>query len=115
MITVDGASVEVDEKGHFNVSILLGTVPKNEELLQRSILVIATDAAGNSKEETVEVYRLVKVEENPSFMEFESAQYWVLMLSIVILVVAVVATAFLWKRIGVRDEEYDDDLYLEEV
>ena len=59
------------------------------------------------------------MEENPSFMEYESAQYWVLLLSIIILCVAVVATAFLWKRIGARDEYYeddvDDDTYLEEV
>ena len=118
MVTVDGAGVEVDEEGAFNVSILLGSVPEGEELLQRSITVVSTDAAGNFEEETVEVYRLQIVEENPSFMEYESAQYWVLLLSIIILCVAVVATAFLWKRIGARDEYYDDvddDTYLEEV
>jgi hypothetical protein len=113
MVTVDGAGVEVDEDGSFNVSILLGSVPEGEELLQRSIHVVATDAAGNYKEEDVEVYRLQKVEEDPGFMEYESAQYWVLLLSIIILIVAVVATAFLWKRIGAT-EEYEDD-YLEEV
>jgi hypothetical protein len=115
MVTVDGASVEVDETGYFAVSILLGEIPKNEELLQHSILVVATDAAGNYREETVEVYRLEKVEESPSFMDYESAQYWVLLLSIIILVVAIVATTFLWKRVGAREEEYEDDLYLEEV
>ena len=119
MVTVDGAGVEVDSEGTFNVSILLGSVPDGEELLQRSIVVVSTDAAGNFQEETVEVYRLEIVEENPSFMEYESAQYWVLLLSIIILCVAVVATAFLWKRIGARDEYYeddvDDDTYLEEV
>ncbi len=48
-------------------------------------------------------------------MEYENAQYWVLFLSIVILVVAIVAAAFLWRRIGAQEEEYEDDLYLEEV
>jgi hypothetical protein len=96
MVTVDGAGVEVDATGQFNVSVLLGSVPDNEELLQHSIVVVSTDAAGNSKED-------------------ESAQYWVLFLSIVILVVAIVAAMFLWRRIGAPDEEYDDDLYLEEV
>ncbi len=115
MVTVADASVEVDGTGHFNVSIVLGQVPKDEELLQHSILVVATDAAGNYREETVEVYRLREVEEDPTFMDYESAQYWVLLLSIIILVVAIVATTFLWKRIGTREEEYDDDLYLEEV
>ncbi len=119
MVTVDGAGIEVDSEGTFNVSILLGSIPDGEELLQRSIVVVSTDAAGNFQEETVEVYRLEIVEENPSFMEYESAQYWVLLLSIIILCVAVVATAFLWKRIGARDEYYeddvDDDTYLEEV
>jgi hypothetical protein len=115
VITIDGAAVEVDASGNFNVSMVLGNVPENEELLQHSILVVSTDAAGNFKEEIVEVYRLQEVETNPGFSEYDSAQYWVLALSIVILVVAIVAATFLWKRIGARDEEYDDDMYLEEV
>jgi hypothetical protein len=115
MVTVDGAGVEVDEAGHFNVSIVLGTVPEKEELLQHSIVVVSTDAAGNMREETVEVYRLKEVETDPGFVDYESAQYWVLFLSIVILVVAIVAAMFLWRRIGASDEEYGDDLYLEEV
>jgi len=115
MVTVEGAGVEVDETGYFNISILLDPVPEGEELTQRSIIVVSADAAGNSVEETVEVYRLQQDETDTGIMNYDSAQYWVLLLSIIILVVAIVATTFMWKRIGARDEEYDDDTYLEEV
>ncbi len=118
MVTVDGSSVEVDNNGAFNVSVLLSSIPKDEELVQHSIVVVAIDAAGNYREETVEVYRLEKEETTPSFMDYESAQYWVLLLSIIILVVAIVATAFLWRRMGATEEEYIEDRhdrYLEEV
>lgn len=115
MVTVDGAGVEVDESGRFNVSILLEAVPEGEELVQRSIVVVSTDMAGNSVEETVEVYRLQKEETATGLMDYDSAQYWVLFLSIVILVVGILGAAFMWRRIGAKDEEYEEDLYLEEV
>jgi hypothetical protein len=115
MVTVDGANVEVDATGAFNVSLVLEDVAEGEELVQRSVLVVSTDAAGNSKEETVDVYRLQQEEEDPGFGDYEAAQYWVLLLSIIILIVAIVAATFLWKRIGMREDEYEDDMYLEEV
>jgi hypothetical protein len=109
LVTVDGAGVEVDDAGRFNVSIVLDPVPEGDKLVQRSILVVATDAAGNSKEETVEVYRLKEEVTDPGFMDYEAPQYWVLFLSIVILVVAILAAAFLWRRIGTSEEEENVD------
>jgi hypothetical protein len=115
-VSVDGANVIVDEDGHFNVSILLDAVPEKEKLIERSVLVIATDGAGNSVEETVDIYRLQKEEDDQGFSGYDTAQYWVLFLSIVILVVAILAAAFLWRRVGmVEEEEYLDDMDLEEV
>lgn len=112
VVTVNDAGVEVDEDGHFNVSILLGSIPGDEELLQVSVKVVSTDAAGNFKEEIVEVYRLKQEETDPGIGGYDAAQYWVLLLSIIILVVAIVAAAFMWRRIGASE---DEDLYLEEV
>jgi len=116
MVTVEGSVVIVDEDGRFNVSILLGSVPDNTDLVQRSVVIIAMDLAGNSEEVTIDVYRLKQEDTSPGFGDYDAAQYWVLFLSIVILAVAIVAAAFLWRRVGMaEDEEYDDDMYLEEV
>lgn len=116
MVTVDGSVVIVDEDGRFNVSILLDPVPEGSDLVQRSVVIVARDLAGNSVEETIDVYRLKQEETSPGFGDYDTPQYWVLFLSIVILVVAIVAAAFLWRRVGMQlDEEYDDDTYLEEV
>ncbi|NOQ53851.1 MAG: hypothetical protein GQ558_04505, partial [Thermoplasmata archaeon] len=86
------------------------------DLVQRTVVIVARDLAGNSVEETIDVYRLKQEETSPGLGDYDTAQYWVLFLSIVILVVAIVAAAFLWRRVGMQpDEEYADDMYLEEV
>jgi hypothetical protein len=111
-VTVDGAEVDVDETGYFNVSVLLDNVPEGEELVHRAVMVEATDAADNSNSETIDVYRLAVEEEEKDFFSYENPQYWVLLLSILILVGAIVAAALLLRRLGrPPEEEYYDDEY----
>ena len=111
-VMVDLAEVDVDESGYFNVSVLLDAVPEGEELLHRAVLVEAVDAAGNTNQKTIDVYRLAQEEEEKDFFSYENPQYWVLLLSILILVGAIVAAALLLRRLGrPPEEEYYDDTY----
>ena len=107
-VTVDGAEIDVGADGHFNVSIALADIQAGQELSHSAITVVAKDAAGNEKEQVIDVYRLKEVEKKKGFAKYEGAQWWALLLSIVILVMAII-TAWLLLRASeknrLREEE----------
>ena len=88
MVTVGGAEISVGADGHFNVSFTLAALDVSTELSRTTISVVATDAAGNSNVRELEVYRLKEEAEKKGFERYESAQWWALLLSIVVLVLA---------------------------
>jgi hypothetical protein len=107
-VTVDGAEIDVGADGHFNVSVSLADVLAGQELSHSEITVVAKDAAGNAKKQVIDVYRLKAVEKKKGFAKYEGAQWWALVLSIVILVMAII-TAWLLLRASeknrIREEE----------
>jgi len=109
-VMVNGAEIDVGADGHFNVSVALADILAGQELSHSAIAVVAKDAAGNAKEQVIDVYRLKEVENKKGFAKYEGAQWWALMLSIVILVMAIV-TAWLLLRASernrIKEEEAD--------
>jgi hypothetical protein len=111
-VNVDGAEVDVADDGSFNISVLLDSIPEGKKLVHRGIMVESTDAAGNSRSSTIDVYRLEQEETDLGFADYESSQYWVLLLSLIILVGAIVAAALLLRRMGrPPEDEFGGDMY----
>jgi flagellar biosynthesis/type III secretory pathway M-ring protein FliF/YscJ len=110
-VTVDGAEIDVGADGHFNVSVSLADILAGQKLSHSEITVVAKDTAGNEKKQVIDVYRLKAVEKKKGFAKYESAQWWALVLSIVILVMAII-TAWLLLRASernrIREEEEED-------
>ena len=105
-VTVDGAEIETDGNGHFNVSVQLPEILAGDELVHATILVMATDAAGNSREQTIDIYRLKEEEKETGLAKYDSAQWWALVLSIIVLVLALL-TVWLLLRSAERKRLLD--------
>ncbi len=96
-VTVDGAEIDIDPSGHFNVSVQLPEILASDELVHATILVRATDAAGNSREQTIDIYRLKAEEKETGVAKYDSAQWWALVLSIIVLVLALLTVWLLLR------------------
>ena len=113
-MAVAGAEVTVDDDGSFRISILLDSIPEGEELVHKALEIVSTDAAGNSKTEVIDVYRLKQEEQEEGFFDYESSQYTVLLLAILILAGAMIAAALLMRTMSRNakeqelTEEYDE-------
>ncbi len=100
MVTINGAEISVGTDGHFNASVSLAALDAGLELSRTTIRVASADAAGNSKALDLEVYRLKEEAQRKGFERYESAQWWALLLSIVVLVLslAVVWVYLRWSE-----------------
>jgi hypothetical protein len=98
MVTVDGAEIEVGPDGHFNVSVALAAIEAGQDLSQTTIVVVAKDAAGNAKQETLNIYRLKESEGGKGLAKYEAAQWWALLLGVVVLVLALLTVWLLLQH-----------------
>jgi len=105
-VTVDGAEIDTDANGHFNVSVQLPEILAGDELVHAMIVVMAADDAGNFREQTLDIYRLKEEQKETGVAKYASAQWWALVLSIVVLVLALL-TVWLLLRSAERKRVLD--------
>jgi hypothetical protein len=107
-VTVEGAEIDVGPDGHFNVSVSLADIVAGQEVSHTPVQVVARDAAGNEVVKTLDVYRLKEAEAEKGLAKYEAAQWWALVLSVIVLVLAIL-TVWLLLRYSERQRLRDVD------
>jgi flagellar biosynthesis/type III secretory pathway M-ring protein FliF/YscJ len=77
--------------------VQLPEILAGDELVHATIVVVATDAAGNTREQAIDIYRLKEEEKETGIAKYDSAQWWALVLSIIVLVLALLIVWFLLR------------------
>jgi hypothetical protein len=104
--TVNDVFVKVDpETGYFNYTLELIDPPKGSTIASTTIVVMSTDAAGNTAMETLEVNRLrdTKKEEDKA----TSAEWLVLLLALIIFGMAFIG-ALAYQRFQTQEETIEE-------